>query len=170
MASSLIYFVEGECEKAFIRSFMLANGDHFKPGKIEIFNFINDRLSKAKARTINKDMIVAIVFDTDVNNIEVMEENIRLLKSVSLLDDSHIIFVPSVKNFEDEIVYSTSKIKTIHDLFKTKSIQEFKKKFIAHKDIVSKLEELNFDIKRIWTRNGASPFDRYKNSCSKIKV
>lgn len=169
MASSLYYFVEGECEKAFIKSYMFKNGKHFKPGKIEVFNFINEKLSKPKARTINKDMHVAIVFDTDVENIVTLEENIKLLKSVSLLDDSHIILIPSIKNFEDELVYSCSKLRTIGDLFKTKSVAEFKKKFIAHSDIVSKLDSVDFDFDLIWTRDAKSPFDIYKNGYKKIK-
>ena len=169
MSSSHYYFVEGECEKTFIRSYMFINGKHFKPGKIEVFNFINKRLSKAKARTINKDMYVAIVFDTDVENIETLQENIKLLKTVSLLDDSHIIFIPSIKNFEDELIYSCSKLKTIGDLFKTKSVAEFKKKFISHSDIVSKLDSVAFDFDLIWTRDSKKPFDVYKNGFKKIK-
>ncbi len=169
MASSLHYFTEGECEKAFIRSYMFKDGQHFKPGKIEVFNFINQRLSKAKARTINKDMSVAIVFDTDVENIDVLEENINLLKTVSMLDDSHIFLIPSIKNFEDELVYSSSKIKSIHDLFKTKSVAEFKKKFIVHHDIVSKLDDVGFVFELIWSRNAKPPFDKYNNSSKKIK-
>ena len=170
MSSSLHYFVEGECEKTFIRSYMFVDGKHFKAGKIEVFNFVNERLSKPKARTINKDMHVAIVFDTDVENIEILEENIKLLKTVSLLDNSHIILVPSVKNFEDELVYSCSKLKTIHDLFKTKSLSEFKKKFNAHSDIVSKLNDVSFDFNLIWNRNAKRPFDIYENNSSRIKI
>ena len=169
MGSSLHYFVEGECEKAFIRSFMFVDGKHFKLGKIEVFNFINERLSKAKARTINKDMTIAIVFDTDVENVEILEENIKLLKTVSMLDDKHIVFVPSVKNFEDELVYSSSKLRTINDLFKTQSVANFKKRFISHSDIVSKLNDVGFDFELIWSRNAKTPFNVYKNECSKIK-
>ena len=170
MSSSLHYFVEGECEKAFIRSYMFVNGKHFKAGKIEVFNFINERLSKAKARTINKDMHVAIVFDTDVENIDILEDNIKLLKTVSMLDDNHIILIPSIKNFEDELVYSCSKIKSIHDLFKSKSVAEFKKKFIAHSDIVAKLNDVDFDFDLIWNRNAKHPFDKYKNESNKVKL
>ena len=170
MSSALHYFVEGECEKAFIRSYMVVNGKHFKAGKIEVFNFINERLSKAKARTINKDKYVAIVFDTDVENIDILEDNIKLLKTVSMLDDNHIILIPSIKNFEDELVYSCSKIKSIHDLFKSKSVAEFKKKFIAHSDIVAKLNDVEFDFDLIWSRTAKYPFDAYTNNCLRIKI
>lgn len=169
MGSSLHYFVEGECEKAFLRSFMFVDGRHFRQGKIEVFNFINERLTKAKARTLNKDMSVAIIFDTDVENIDVLEDNIKLLRTVSMIDDEHIFLIPSIKNFEDELVYSCSKIKTIHDLFNTRSVSEFKKKFIAHHEIVSKLDDAGFNFNLIWSRNSKGAFKKYINKSSKIK-
>lgn len=169
MASSLVYFVEGPCEKALIKSFMFTKRKHFRPGKVEVFNFINERLSKQKARSINERMSVAIVFDTDVAKTDLLDENIKVLKTVSQLDDERIFLVPSIKTFEDEIMYSCIKLKTIHDLFKTKSISEFKKKFINHSDLVSKLEEVGFDFNLIWSRDAKPPFSKYKNSSKKIK-
>ena len=170
MGSSLIYFVEGACEKKLIKSFTFARkNEHFKQGKIEVFNFVNEKLSKAKARTINKYMTVVIVFDTDVNNIDILNENIKILKTVSQLDDNHIILVPSVRNFEDEIMYACSKLKGINELFNTNGVAEFKKKFINHSDIVAKLNDVGFNIELIWTRNGQHPFDIFKNTSCKIK-
>lgn len=169
MASSLLYFVEGYCEKSFIRSFMFEDGYHFKPGKIEVLNLVNEKISKAKARTINKETTVAIVFDTDVENMDTFEENIRTLKTVSQLTESHIIFVPSIKTFEDELVYSCANIKNINDLFNTKSVAKFKKKFIAHTSIVSKLNSEGFDFNLIWSREAKTPFDKYKNTAKRIK-
>ena len=170
MATSLIYFVEGPCEKTFIKSFMFIDGSHFKHGKIEVFNFVNERLSKAKARTINKDMTVALVFDTDVENVDLLEENVKILKEVSQLSDDHIVFIPSICNFEDELVYSCSKLKNINDLLNTRSVAEFKKKFINHDSIVSKLNDEGFDFDLIWSRNPKSPFEKYKNNCHVLKT
>ena len=149
---------------------MFLDGNHFLPGKVEVFNFVNEKLSKAKARTINKSMLVAIVFDTDVENVDTLDSNIALLKKVSELDDNHIILVPSIKNFEDELVYSIRpKLKDINELFNTKSVAEFKRKFIAHSNIVSKLENVGFRFELMWSRNGQYPFDKYKNSSYKLK-
>lgn len=169
MSNSFKYFVEGPCEKALIKAFMFTDGKHFKHGKVEVFNFINERLSKAKARTINKDNVVAIVFDTDVENIEILEENINVLKKVSLLTDEHIILVPSVKTFEDEIVYSCNKISSINQLFNTKSVKEFKTKFIKHTEIVAKLEQSEFMLEKIWSRKPTGIFSKYQNDGPKIK-
>jgi 2-phosphoglycerate kinase len=169
MASSLRYFVEGECEKTLLRSFMFVDGPHFSPGKIEVLNFINEKISKAKARTINKSIRVAIVFDTDVESIDTLEENLKLLKNVSQLDDENIILIPSVKTFEDEITRSCGKITNIHQFFNTENIREFKNRFINHADIVSKLISLEFDLNKIWSKNPNGAFAKYHNSSGKIK-
>ena len=67
------YFVEGECEKKLLKSFMYVDSDSFIEGKVEVFNFVNERISLAKARTIKKNTTVVIVTDTDVKNIDVLE-------------------------------------------------------------------------------------------------
>lgn len=169
MASNLIYFVEGECEKAFLKSFIFSADKHFRLGRVEVFNFINERLSKQKARSINERMSVAIVFDTDVDKTDLLDENIKVLKTVSQLNDDHIVLIPSIKTFEDEIVYSCVKLKTIHELFKTKSVSEFKKKFINHSDLISKLDEVGFNLELMWSREAKPPFNKYTNSSKKIK-
>ena len=169
MAGKYLYFVEGECEKKFLKSFMLQKEPLFIQGKVEIFNVINARMSNAQARTIKNDTKVILVFDTDVENIDTLEENLKTLTNVANVKPNNIYLVLSVKCFEDELVCFCSKVKTINDLFKTKSSQEFKNKFINHADIVSKLESVDFDINVIWTRNGSSPFDKYQNQGNKIK-
>ena len=169
MAAKYLYFVEGECEKKFLKSFMLQKEPLFIQGKVEIFNVINARMSNAQARTIKNDTKVILVFDTDVENIDTLEENLKTLTNVANVKPNNIYLVLSVKCFEDELVYSCSKIKTINDLFKTKSSQEFKNKFINHADIVSKLETVGFDVNVIWTRGGHSPFDKYPNQGNRIK-
>ena len=69
MASKYLYFVEGECEKKFLKSFMYRDDYEFEPGKVEVFNFINSKMSKPQARAIRKGTKIVIVFDTDVENI-----------------------------------------------------------------------------------------------------
>lgn len=169
MAGLYRYFVEGECEKKLLHDFMYLD-DHkgFIEGKIEVLNFINQRISKSFARTIKRNTTVVIVIDTDVRNISNLEYNIQLLKDVALLDDDHILIVLSVSTFEDEIVYSTN-ISNIHQLLSTKGKDEFKKKFISHKDLLSKLTSVNFSIDKIWSRHANDPFDKYPNDGNRVK-
>lgn len=168
MSSNYRYFVEGECEKKFLKSFMYEK-EIFVPGKIEVINFNNEKISKPFARTIKKDCHVVIVFDTDIDSLVNMEHNISLLKEVSQLEDKNIILVPSIRTFEDELVYSCSEISDINQLLSTRSLKEFKKKFIAHKDITSKLDVAGFMIEKMWSRNPKGVFGKYKNNVSKIK-
>ena len=48
-------------------------------------------------------------------------------------------------------------------------MDEFKKKFISHKDIVSKLNSVGFSIEKIWSRECKPPFDKYKKYQKSIK-
>lgn len=108
---------------------------------------------------------VVIVFDTDIKQVDILNGNIDALLSVGV----EVIFIPSINNFEDEIVKSCSKIKNLDQILNTKGTEEFKKQFIKHKDIVSKLMSVGFDLQLMWSTQPSEPFDKYKNNSFKIK-
>ena len=147
---------------------MYLEEDCFQEGKVEVFNFINEKMSNARARTIKTGTTIVVIVDTDIERIDLLDENINTLKNISRIDEKDVILVFSIKTFEDEIVYASSGIKRINDLLNTKSIEEFKKKFIAHKNIVDKLYSVGFDIHKIWSRKPREAFDKYTNQGSKI--
>lgn len=169
MGHKYLYFVEGECERAFLKSFMYTKKYGFVPGKVEVFNFVNSKMSVAQSRMIKKDSKVVIVIDTDVTKNQTLDENIKTLTIGAEVKRDDIYIIQSVKTFEDELVYSCPTLKNINDLFETKSVSDFKKRFIKHSDIVSRLEKAKFDIKLIWTRIGQKPFGNYENNSQKIK-
>ena len=158
-----LYFVEGECEKKLLKSFMYLEEESFIEGKVVVFNFINKRLSKPYARTIKKDTKVIIILDTDVLNTDLLSENINILKKVALIREEDIIVVFSNKTLEDEIVYSSKKLSNINQLFNTSSISEFKNKFLSREDLKNKLDQVEFDIHKIWSRKVNAPFDEYQS-------
>ncbi len=166
------YFVEGECEKAFIKAFMHAEKGEYslKPGKVEVFNFVFNKLSPAKALTIKRGTKIVIVYDTDVKQIETFENNLEILINYLGIKIQDIIFVPSVKNFEEEMLYSCSSTKSINDIFNTKWQEDFKNKFINHSDLVSKLYNIGFSFEKMWSRLPSEPFKIYKNSFNQIKI
>ena len=101
-----------------------------------------------------------MVYDTDVLNTDILDLNIKLLNKYGF---KNIIHIQSVKNFEEEIVYST-KIKNINDVFKSQSNNEFKKKFLKCNNIYDKLESLNFNIDKMWSRKTTiDSFNNYFN-------
>ena len=75
----------------------------------------------------------------------------------------------SICNLEDEIVHSCTSLSNINSLFKTNGTREFKAKYISHDNIKSKLEEVGFDMKKIFSRKSNYPFDKYNNDGFKIK-
>ena len=164
------YFVEGECEKKLLRSFMFLDNGGFIDGKVEVLNFVNKPITKSLAYSLKSDTTIVIVIDTDVDNIDILRNNLKIIAENSNVSADKILLVFSVKTLEDEIVYAcASKIKSVNDIFKTKTIEEFKKKFINHHELKNKLESIGFDIQRIWSRKPKKPFDKYVNSGGKIK-
>lgn len=93
---------------------------------------------------LQRGTIVILVYDTDVWKTDTLERNVKILKESGV---SAIYHVQSLQNFEDEIVYATS-LQDINDFFHTSRHGEFKSAFIAHKDIVAKLEKMILTIKK----------------------
>ena len=164
MAKLLQYYVEGECEEKIIKAFQ-HEPVGFSVGRIDVINPAEKVISKLRISQLKKDTTVILVYDVDVANERIIEENVNLLKQSKNI--KAIYHVQSINNFEDEIVYSC-KISSINDIFKTRSASEFKNKFLAHKDIVKKLNSVGFDIKLIWTRS--SQKIKYPNQGDKIKT
>lgn len=167
----LHYFVEGKCEQAFIKSFVHADkgNGRFRPGKVEVFNVLYERISPTKAMLIKHGTKVVFVFDTDVKKTDVLEDNITCLNKYANIEYKDIYFIPSVKTFEEELVFACDSIKNINELLNTKGLEDFKNKFINHSDIVSKLYNAGFSFEKMWSRNPDKPFSDYENSSSKIK-
>ena len=169
------FYVEGECEINFLRTFMHTKNTDFiiRPGRIEKLNPVSERISSVKAMTIKKGTKVVFVFDTDVNNLIILEENIKTLKKAAGLSDKDIFLVMSVKCFEDELVLSCkgiSGIRGLVKLFDSEGITSFKSDFSKCKNLEEKLKQGGFDIKLIWTKKPNKPFDKYENNRKSIKI
>ena len=167
MAKLIQYYVEGECEAKLIRTFQHVEKCGFKPGKIEILNPATKTISSLRINQLKKNTIVALVYDTDYININVLKNNVESLKKNKNIDE--IYHVQSIQNFEDEIIYSSS-ISSINEIFNTKSIADFKKKFINHRELAKKLEECSFSIDLIWSRHSTNlDIKNFPNNGNKIK-
>lgn len=169
------YYVEGECEKNFLNSFMHAKNSAFiiHPGKIEKLNPITSRISDTKARTIKRDTTIVFVFDTDIENISILEENIKTLKRIAYIEVKDIIFLMSVKRFEEEIVYSCkniSDIKGLIKLFNSQGLTALKTDFLTCKNLEDKLRQAGFDISTMWIRSANKPFDKYVNGGKHVRI
>ena len=151
------YFVEGECEEKLINTYKTIPYQYFQSGKVEVYNFINKEFTNQRLLALSNKAIIILVYDIDIENMKVFELNVKKLINAGF----KVYHIQSIKNFEDEILYST-KLKKINDMFKTENYDEFKHMFINHNRIDVKLDKSHFNIDKIWSRlNNNEPFKKY---------
>ncbi len=153
------YFVEGECEEKLINILKNPKYNCIVAGKISVCNFINKRISDMQIMNLKPNVNIILVYDTDVEKTDVLNENIAKLRKHKIKNIYHI---HSVKDFEDEIIYSTS-INNINEFFDTKTKSDFKNKFIKanSEGLKTKLDSLNFDNDKLWSRQGKGCFKEF---------
>ncbi|MBR5940043.1 MAG: hypothetical protein IKZ88_02200 [Neisseriaceae bacterium] len=163
-----IFFVEGECEKAFIENMYNKGYDKFTGRKnIEIFNICYDDVKKVKHKFAMRDVEIYFVFDTDRLSENAKNEQNNFMKNFNLLKNMNNkkYFIIQVQNFEDELVYSCEKLKKKLDLFQlfdTNSENEFKENFIKQNNRLYKLENEDFDISKLWCQETPFILSQYK--------
>lgn len=114
------YYVEGYDEKVLIET-LKTDFQFIKPGKIDVFNMMQDKFNKNKLMRLKSGTHVVFVFDTDKNQTDILEENIRFLKKQSNVKS--VICITQVKNLEDELIRSCN-ISQIKDLLRSRSDSE----------------------------------------------
>ena len=63
------YFVEGECEEKLINAYKVPPYAKFKPGKVDVYNFVMRRITNQRLLALNKKTIIILVYDTDVEKL-----------------------------------------------------------------------------------------------------
>ena len=159
----LHYFVEGENERKLIEAI---KNKYLYSGKVKIINTIQNKVPNSILRTLERETLVVLVFDTDVEKIDILDENIRLITNSNNVKD--VICIPQIKNLKDELIYSTN-INKIVDLLESKSKKDFKNDFNNCKNLLKKLEEKEFKISKLWSRNAVDIYKKYKNDSEVIK-
>ena len=159
----LHYFVEGENERKLIETI---KNKYLYSGKIKIINTIQNKVPNSILRTLERETVAVLVFDTDVEKIDILDENIKLIKNSNNVKD--VICIPQIKNLEDELIYSTN-INKIVDLLESKSKKDFKNDFNNCKNLMKKLENKEFKISKLWSRNAVDIYKKYKNDSEVIK-
>lgn len=159
------YFVEGEDEKKLINT-LKSELELIKPGKVQVFNSVQDRLTRFRLMNLKDGTAVVLVFDTDAGNLTILEDNIRLLQEQSNISD--VICVMQVKNLEDELVRACN-IKQIEELLGVGSNKAYKRALIREKNLTRKLLDQGFDISKFWCLNDDEIYKTIKNGAGKIK-
>ena len=159
------YFVEGECEQKLLNAIKTAPS-LIQPGKVRVFNVIQDVLSKSHLYSI-KEGLVVFVFDSDVPKTNFLKQNIDMVKRICPAKSVKLVFLVQVMNLEDELVKATD-IKKITELTNSKSEKDFKTDFIALKDCRGALVRHEFEIRKMWNQTIPEPFTFVKQGRADI--
>ncbi len=159
------YYVEGENEKKLL-SVLKTEMQLIIPGKIEVFNIITNKINISRIMRLSENTVVVLVFDTDVENTKILNENITFLKKQKII--KQVLCIPQVKKLEDEIMRSCS-LKSLKELTSSKTEREFKVDFMKLTNLQNKLETYNFNISKLWSIQAKGAFEKISNDASKIK-
>lgn len=160
------YYVEGEDERKLINT-LKTDFQVVVPGKVDVFNVTTKIITNARLIAIKPKTTVILVFDTDVGDDKILRQNIAIFKECKSVID--IVTIPQCFNLEDELVNSC-KIKTVTELFGSQGFRKFKSDFIKASNLPLKLKEKEFDVSKLWSRDGMGKFKGIENQSSKIKV
>ena len=152
-----IYYVEGPCEQQLISALKEAP-EKLIPGKIKVFNVVQNLIPKSQMLSIQAGTTVVLVFDTDVSQTLNLKKNLELLERYC--GKLKIVFLPQVLNLEEELVRCTD-VKTVTKLTKSGSVKNFKTDFckMKVKDCRSMLERHQLNIARLWMTKTPDAFD-----------
>ena len=160
------YYVEGDNEKKLL-SVLKTDLGLIVSGKIEKLNVVQEKLTPIRLMQLKKDTTVILVFDTDAGNINILNENINILKKCTFV--KQIICVPQVKNLEDELIRSCD-INQIKELLGSKSNKDYKHDLVVEKNLKEKLILHKFDIDKFWNQLPTGMYHSIKNESRKVKI
>ena len=166
--SNYIYIVEGPTEQAVIDAI---KGKLIETGRVIVRNPATKRFSQNILRLIKKTTICILVFDKDIYNNHVANQNIILNNIQFLNKDKNIkkvIVISQENDLDDEIVRSTT-IKTITTLLNSKSKSNSKSDIIKCSNLLSKLKAKKFDINDFWTKNNLDFLPKNESNLIKLK-
>lgn len=159
------YYVEGEDEKKFLN--VLKAMGCIESGRVDKFNAVQNEFTFARIRPLKQNTIVVLVYDTDIDKIDVFRRNIAFLKKQSAIKD--VILIPQVRNLEDELVRAC-KIKKVEELTHSCSTKDYKKDLIHCASLASRLRKCNFDVLKLWSCTPQNRFSAWGNDAEKIKI
>lgn len=166
MKNNCIYFVEGRCEEKLLNA-LKEQPQKIQPGRIKVFNVVQNLLPYSQLITIQPGTKVALVFDTDVAQTDCLKDNIKKLSTYC--SKIKIVFMAEVMNFEDELV-RCSDLKSASDLTRSRSAKDFKRDFCAMTNTRSVLERVNLCVEKLWTESPPDEFKFFEQNSGSVKV
>ncbi len=138
------YFVEGEDDRKVVNT-LKTDLQWIKPGKVQVFNVIEEELTSLITRTLKPGTIVVLVFDTDTGKKNTLLKNIRFLQKDSNV--KQVLCIMQVKNLEDEFLRSCA-ISQIKELTGSKSNSDYKRDLLRQSNLADKLKKHQFQFEK----------------------
>ena len=159
------YFVEGEDDRKVVNT-LKTDLQWIKPGKVQVFNVIEEELTSLITRTLKPGTIVVLVFDTDTGKKNTLLKNIRFLQKDSNV--KQVLCIMQVKNLEDEFLRSCA-ISQIKELTGSKSNSDYKRDLLRQSNLADKLKKHQFQLEKFWNSSD-KVYESICNDSAQIKI
>lgn len=160
MSLKYIYLVEGQDEEHLIR--LLKDNNLITNGQVYVKNLIQEHISNVFLNRHNKNVVFILVYDTDIERLEIFDLNVKKLNMVA----KKIYHIQQVTNLEDELIRCTN-VKQVKEITKSKSNSNYKSDFQRIK--FNSLIDVCFNIDLLWSINPINKFSKYNQDSNKIK-
>lgn len=159
------YFVEGEDDRKVVNT-LKTDLQWIKPGKVQVFNVIEEELTSLITRTLKPGTIVVLVFDTDTGKKNTLLKNIRFLQKDSNV--KQVLCIMQVKNLEDKFLRSCA-ISQIKELTGSKSNSDYKRDLLRQSNLADKLKKHQFQFEKFWNSSD-KVYESICNDSAQIKI
>lgn len=159
------YFVEGEDDRKVVNT-LKTDLQWIKPGKVQVFNVIEEELTSLITRTLKPGTIVVLVFDTDTGKKNTLLKNSRFLQKDSNV--KQVLCIMQVKNLEDEFLRSCA-ISQIKELTGSKSNSDYKRDLLRQSNLADKLKKHQFQFEKFWNSSD-KVYESICNDSAQIKI
>lgn len=159
------YYVEGETDKKIV-GILKTDYQYIIPGKVERFNVIQEELTSKRTMLLRRGTTVVLVFDTDTDNSDILDKNIKFLSKQKNI--SSVICITQVENLEGELIRSCN-IRQIKELTGSKSNSDFKSDMLKQNNFKNKLDDKNFNFENFWNCSATNHFNYIINEAELIK-
>ena len=160
------YFVEGQDEEKLI-NVLKTDMRCIVSGKVQKFNIVQEKLTKPRLMQLKQGTTVILVFDTDCGNVQILQDNIKLLNKSGMVNK--VLCITQVKTLEDEFLRSCD-IKRIRELTGSKSDKDFKRDLIKDNNFAQKLKVHKFDFSKFWNSTDKDIYSKITNDAREIKL
>ena len=161
------YYVEGADDEKIVNT-LKTDLQEIIPGKVEVFNAVQDKLTKNRMMTLKPRTTVILVFDVDAGNVDTLMQNLDFLHTQKALV-KEVLCVTQVMNLEEELVRSC-RISSVQELTKSRSKKDYKHDLVRITNLDRRLRECGFDIVKFWARQPDNQYKDIKNDAGKIKL